>query len=262
LDAVLTFFTTGYYEEEDDLGHMEPNAYGKWVFVLSNVERLDSRRDRQLLTAMAERKRASLDAPIDDLVDRLGPQGRRVYRFITNRDPAKIETLKEGLPPSILADIERLDLANKDLTKLQCRLIIAHGYDDDIIPYTQGVDLAQAVPRDRVDLYLVDGLAHVDLEPGLISRYRLWQAKPSATCSKNATASPATEHRLALRGGSASGEVGAFHPSRCKAGAINPPPWRFYDIAKSPNASKRGSSPLEPLPPRVHSEIRIGIMLA
>lgn len=189
LDEVLTFFTTGYYEKDGELHHRQPNAYGKWIFVLSNVDRLKNPRDRDLLRAMAERKKNDLDASLDDLAARLDAEGRRVYRFITNRDPEMVEELKRDLPPSILSDLERLDLANKDLSKLHADLIIAHGFDDDIIPYTQSIALAEAVPEDQADLYLVDGLAHVDLDPGLLSKFRLWRAVCNLLEERNDTTS-------------------------------------------------------------------------
>jgi len=191
LDDVLTFFTTGYYEKDGELLHRKPNAYGKWIFVLSNVDRLSSRRDRELLRAMAERKKNALEAPLDDLAAQLGAEGRRVYRFVTNQDPAMVTELKKDLPPSILTDLKRLDLANKDLSKLHCDLIIVHGFDDDIIPYTQSIALAEAVPEDRVDLYLVDGLAHVDLEPGLLSKFRLWRAVGNLLEERSSVPAPA-----------------------------------------------------------------------
>jgi pimeloyl-ACP methyl ester carboxylesterase len=75
-----------------------------------------------------------------------------------------------------VADIDALDLANKDLTLLDARLLLIHGYDDSIIPYTESIALAAALPKEQARLYLVDGLAHVDLEPGLRSRFRLWRA--------------------------------------------------------------------------------------
>lgn len=176
LDRVLTFFTTGYFHEKGTLRHREPNAYGKWVFVLSNVDRLRSVNDRRLLSAMAERKKEDLDASLDDLAGQLAAEGRQVYAFISNRDPRRVEALKQGLPPSILEDLRRLDLADRDLSSLAAQLILVHGTDDDIIPYTESVALASEAPAERTDLYLIDSLAHVDLTPGLISRVRLWRA--------------------------------------------------------------------------------------
>ena len=48
VEAVLTFFTTGYFRDGPDgqWRHREPNAYGKWVFVRSNAARLASPEDR------------------------------------------------------------------------------------------------------------------------------------------------------------------------------------------------------------------------
>ena len=48
VEAVLTFFTTGYFRDGPDgqWRHREPNAYGKWVFVRSNAARLASPEDQ------------------------------------------------------------------------------------------------------------------------------------------------------------------------------------------------------------------------
>ena len=62
-EAVVTFFTTGYYRSGPDQPWQqgEPNAYGKWVFVAANAERLDDPGDRERTRrhgrAQAERSR-------------------------------------------------------------------------------------------------------------------------------------------------------------------------------------------------------------
>jgi len=176
LVQVLTFFTTGCFREENQWRYMQPNAYGKWVFVLGNLDRLDDPRDRALLEAMAKRKMANLDAPLDDLAGQLQAQGEAVYAFITNRYPRRVPELLRQLPPGIRADIASLDLADKDLFSLRARLLLIHGYNDNIIPYSESVALTAAMPEGQAHLFLVDGLAHVDLEPGLGSRFLLWRA--------------------------------------------------------------------------------------
>lgn len=176
LESVLTFFTTGYFRQEQRWRHREPNAYGKWVFVLANAGLLADAGDRQLLRSMARRRMADLEAPLDDLAAGLGPEGRRVYAFVSNTDPGRARSLLADLPESIRAEIESLDLANKDLSRLKARLLLVHGRDDPIIPFTESVALARAVGRKQARLFLVDGLAHVDLEPGWIGRWRLWRA--------------------------------------------------------------------------------------
>lgn len=176
LEQVLSFFTTGWFRQDDRWRYLEPNEYGKWVFVLSNLHRLDDPADRALLRAMARRKMADLAAGLDDLAAQLRAEGNALYAFITNCDRERAPELLRQLPGGIQADIAALDLANKDLSRLGARLILIHGYDDSIIPYAESIALAAAVPKGQARLFLVDGLAHVDLEPGLRSRFRLWRA--------------------------------------------------------------------------------------
>ncbi len=177
--AVVTFFTTGKYRQDPHAPwrHKTPNAYGKWVFLRANAGRLDSPRDRWLLTAMARRKLDDLAAPLDDLAARLGPEGRAVHALLVNRDPEAVPALIAALPQGLRAEMAALDLSRADLSRLKAELILLHGRDDAIIPYTESLALAAAAPRDRVRLYLVGNLAHVELGPGgLLDSYRLLAA--------------------------------------------------------------------------------------
>lgn len=185
LNRVLVFFTTGHFSDEGQDRHLTPNAYGKWVFVLSNLERLSNVNDRERFKEMFERKKENLEAPLSDLASELSAEGRALYRFITNKDPGQAEMLMTKLPEGIRDDIVALDLANKDLKQLSSKLILVHGYDDPIIPYTESKALAQALPKGQAQLYLVDGLAHVDLEPGIIGKYRLWRAISSLLAERD-----------------------------------------------------------------------------
>lgn len=176
LNRVLVFFTTGHFMDEGKSKHLQPNEYGKWVFVLSNLDRLSNVGDQKQFREMFERKKVDLGAPLDDLAEDLTEEGKTLYSFIINQDPQQVEPLAERLPVGIRNDIVALDLANKDLNQLSSRLILVHGYDDPIIPYPESKALARAVPEDQARLFLVDGLAHVDLKPGLIGKFRLWRA--------------------------------------------------------------------------------------
>jgi pimeloyl-ACP methyl ester carboxylesterase len=166
-DLVRFFFTTGRYRESPDIPwrYRRPNAYGKWVFLRSNAPRLDQPRDRVLLDAMATRKLRDLNADIGDLVPRLGPEGRSVYALLANRDPLKVPGLIAALPAPIRTEIAALDLKRRDLPGLGAEAILVHGRDDPIIPETESMALAEALPEGRGHLYLVDNLAHVDLAP-------------------------------------------------------------------------------------------------
>jgi pimeloyl-ACP methyl ester carboxylesterase len=178
LTAVITFFTTGYWRAAPDqpwrLG--KPNAYGKWVFVLANAARLDDGNDRARLAAIARRKLADLDADIRPLEAALGPEGRAVMALLDNRDPTRVPALIASLPPRITAEIVALDLAGKDLTPLHAEVLLIHGRDDAIVPYSESVTLARALGP-RAHLYLLDSLAHASMTPARArDAWLLWQA--------------------------------------------------------------------------------------
>jgi hypothetical protein len=179
LAAVVTFFTTGYFRSAPDQPWQQatPNAYGKWVFIAANAERLEDPDDRAALAGMAERKLQDLDADVSDLQAGLGPEGRSVMALLDNRDPERVPALIAGLPEAVRRDLEALDLARRDLSPLQARLLLVHGRDDPIIPSTESQALAGAAPAGTATVYLVDSLAHVELSPaGLIDGWKLWRA--------------------------------------------------------------------------------------
>ncbi len=166
--ATVTFFTTGKFREGPAVPwrHKTPNAYGKWVFLRANADRLESANDRWLLAAMARRKLADLEAPLDDLAARLGPEGRAVHGLLVNKDPEAVPALIAALPARLQADIAALDPSRAELSHLEAELILLHDRNDTIIPYTESLALAAAAPADRVTLCLVDNLSHVELGPG------------------------------------------------------------------------------------------------
>ena len=194
IEAVVTFFTTGRYRAAPDAPweHREPNAYGKWVFVRGNVERLSDPADRATLSAMAERKLDDLNADIDGLVARLGPEGQAVHALIVNDDPARVPSLIAGLPEAMRADMAALDLKRRDLSRLAPRLILIHGRDDAIIPHTESEALAAAAPEGQATLYLANSLAHVRLGPaGILDSVTLWRAVYRLLRERDAAPAPA-----------------------------------------------------------------------
>ena len=177
LEAVIAFFTTGYFRDPEDGAWRwaEPNAYGKWVFVRNNTRRLSDPRDREALAAMAHRKIAEPDAEIADLARSLGTEGRTVYALLQNEDPARVPELIADLPDPIRSEIRALSLRARDLSHLSAQMILIHGRDDVIIPYSESVALSVAAPRSEV--YLVGQLAHVALDlSGLWDALKLWYA--------------------------------------------------------------------------------------
>jgi pimeloyl-ACP methyl ester carboxylesterase len=176
LPAVLTFFTTGYFRDAGEWRYLGSNPYASWIFVRSNLERLESASDREILASMASRRLADPQASLADLAAQLGPEGRAVYGFVNNADPDRAPALFRALPASVRQDVAALDLRNKDLGALSARLILVHGRGDTMIPYTQSVALARAVSPGQAKLFLAGGLGHVELQGRWWEAWTLWRA--------------------------------------------------------------------------------------
>ena len=159
---VLTYVTTGQYQAPGGPWQKgKPNPYGKWVYVLSNVDQLKDPNDRRLLETMAQRRIDDPGAPIEDLVGQLGPEGQSVYAFVTATTPEEVAERFKQLPPKVQEDIAGLDVSRHDLSPLAAKLILVHGKEDPVIPYTESIRLARAAPH--AQLTLVNGLSHVNL---------------------------------------------------------------------------------------------------
>ena len=81
-----------------------------------------------------------------------------------------------NLPPAVRADIDDLNLANQDLSALSAHVILVHGYDDDIIPYTESERFFRALPRGQAQIYLLKGLHHVNRQVSGLDAWRMWRA--------------------------------------------------------------------------------------
>ncbi len=177
IEAAIGFVTTGYYRAPDgSWRHATPGEWGKWIFLRSNADRVTDWPDRDRLRKIADRKLANATAEIADLVAPLGPEGRAIYELIANRDPERVPALLARLPEAIRRELRRLDLKGRDLSTLAGPVLLIHGEDDAVIPYTQSIKLAAAVGA-RAELFVVDRFAHVDAGAiGFGDSLRLWNA--------------------------------------------------------------------------------------
>jgi pimeloyl-ACP methyl ester carboxylesterase len=166
LTALITYVTTGFYrqQEGEPWRYRQPKPYAKWVFVLTNADRLADPADRATLSEMARRKLADADADVADLAIALGPEGESVYALVTNGDPDRVAALIDDLPPGVHEEIRRLDLRRRDLSRLDIDFLLIHDEDDRTIPAAQSLAFAAAVAPGRAQLYLVEGLDHAQVK--------------------------------------------------------------------------------------------------
>jgi acetyl esterase/lipase len=163
-EAAIRFVTTGAFRPMGDAREirMAPNDYGRWAFLLANAGRLDDPNDVEALQKIAMARFAGFGADVGRLAAGLGPEGRAVLALVENTDPDAVTRLVEALPERVRHEIDGLNLALYDLSKLRGDLILVHGRGDPLVPYSESQALAAAASNARVSLFLVDDLGHVD----------------------------------------------------------------------------------------------------
>ncbi|MEB3197799.1 MAG: alpha/beta hydrolase [Candidatus Sericytochromatia bacterium] len=180
--AQTRFVTTGQYRVPLGSAHewqrMEPDPYGRWVLAASLVPHVEDLTSRAAIQGMIDRREKAPLAEIDDLVAQLrDPEARALFDFIQNRDPGQYDALFTALPTRMVEDLHALNVAACDLSGIRARLILVHGYEDDLIHLTHSLGLHQAAPVGQSRLYLVRGLRHVTmLRPSPLGLWRLVSA--------------------------------------------------------------------------------------
>lgn len=178
-EAAIRFVTTGTFRVMGDGREYRavPGAYGRWAFLLANAGRLDSPADGVLLEEIARLRFRDPRADVDKFGKALGPQGRAVLALVENEDPDAVGRLISALPEKVRHEIDGLNLALYDLSKLRGHLILVHGRGDPLVPYSESQALAAAATNARVSLFLVDELGHVDFNVvTLANGWTMWRA--------------------------------------------------------------------------------------
>ncbi len=159
--AVVTFITTGKYRDQSTgmWRSKHPHPAAKRIFLASSIDVLSDPDDRTALGLMAERRVRRPSAPIDDLTAGLGPDGRALLELFTNTDPDRVEGLIARLPSAPQRQLDKLSLRHASLSSLAGRLILIHGREDTMIPYTESLAFKEAIGD--AELFLVDGFSHI-----------------------------------------------------------------------------------------------------
>ncbi|TWT05758.1 RNA methyltransferase [Reyranella sp. CPCC 100927] len=178
-DEVIRFITTGAYRRMGDgrLHRMTPNRYGRWAFLSANAERLPDPTDTDLLRQAAERKLADPAAATSDLRVHMSSDARAVLDLMENDDPDRVPALLAALPEPVRTHIDALNLALHDLRSVKAKLILIHGRDDPMIPFTESEALAAAAPHGTASLYLIESIGHVEFDSvSLANAWTMWSA--------------------------------------------------------------------------------------
>jgi pimeloyl-ACP methyl ester carboxylesterase len=182
LTHMVAWVTTGQRREDGAWVRGTPPDLAVWLFLRGNLGFLNDPNDRAILSAIADRRSADPTAAIADLAESLGPEGRAVLALLLNRDPMRVPALMEQLPRRLREELAALDLSRADLSALAAPLILVHGKDDPVIPWTESADLAAAKGIDGAypsqgALFLVGNLTHTEIGAIAMDDLRvLWRA--------------------------------------------------------------------------------------
>ena len=176
LPRAMRFFTTGWFEHDGQWQRMTPDDTGKMVLLYASLPYLEDDSDRGIFDRMVTLRMTDPAADLSPLAAELSPGARTVHALAANTDPARFDALLAELPAAMRADLDRLNLARRDLNALQARLILVHGKNDNLIPYPESLALAAAAPEGLADVSLIHGvLGHIDLKLSSLFTWRFWR---------------------------------------------------------------------------------------
>jgi acetyl esterase/lipase len=172
LENIVTYLTTGYYRVAEpfgkaakEAGRLSPHPYSKASFIRSNLDLLERPQDREFFLRYAAYiidNRIGGDEPVPA---QLAPDAQAFYDLLSNPLPAQVPTLLDRLPARMRTELEGINPAAHDLSRIRADVILLHGRGDNLIPYTESIALAGALPKRQAQLFIIDGLAHVDFRP-------------------------------------------------------------------------------------------------
>jgi pimeloyl-ACP methyl ester carboxylesterase len=172
MENVVTYLTTGHYPVDKAAGaaapatsRLSPHPYAMAAFIRSNLDLLERPVDRGFFRRYAEQIASDYSDEDERAPARLAPDAQAFYDLLTSHRPAQVPLLLDRLSVRMRTELEDLSPATRDLSRLRADVILLHGRSDNLIPYTESIALAGALPASQARLFLIDGLAHVNLRP-------------------------------------------------------------------------------------------------
>ena len=172
LENIVTYLTTDQYRiveaggmETEGMVRMSPHPYAKASFIRSNMDLLERPVDRGFFRDYALYITGNSIDEDEPVPSSLAPDARAFYELLINRRPARVPYLLDRLSSPVRTELEGLDPAAHDFSGLVAEVILLHGRGDNLIPYTESIALAGALPGEQVQLFIIDGLAHVNFRP-------------------------------------------------------------------------------------------------
>lgn len=143
LRNVIVYLTTGVHTFQHHRYAGRVEEYNRWKLAALLTPFVQDEHDRERLGRIAARRLANPSNDIGTLVAELGPNGRAIMDLVGSRQEDLTRELVDRLSPVALAELARLSPIAV-VARLRARLLLAHGADDDSIPFTESLRLADA----------------------------------------------------------------------------------------------------------------------
>lgn len=168
LRNVMLFGMTGVYEYGRYHGMIRPDASVSWMLAYRNLDLLPSLEDRNMLRRIIEKRNRYEIADADTLAKSLHAEGRAVYAFLLNNDAKLFPLRYEKLPHRVREYVYQLS-PSRAIAYINAYCIIIHAMDDDLVPYTESIRLADTVGNHgRAHLVLLPQFMHWEsVEPSV-----------------------------------------------------------------------------------------------
>jgi fermentation-respiration switch protein FrsA (DUF1100 family) len=116
--------------------------------------------ERSVLLEIARQKADAPNRALGNLDNYLGVDAQAFVALFDNRDPDAVPELLAALPPDVLSSLVELSPSGRDLSPLAGELLLVHGLDDAVVPYSESLGLGEQVPD--TGIFLVTSFTHVD----------------------------------------------------------------------------------------------------
>lgn len=171
LPDVIRFVTTGWYAEDDGWHRRTQQSYNRWKLLAALAPYAADPRERERLQRLVDLKLANPSEDVSVQARRLGSEGRQLLALVEARERERLDELLAALNPAIRERLSQLSPATA-IARVRAWVLVAHGRDDDSIPYTESVRLARAAPN-LGRLVVFDGYTHTfPSEGGWLTRLR------------------------------------------------------------------------------------------
>jgi pimeloyl-ACP methyl ester carboxylesterase len=165
--AIVRYLTTGFFTDpRDEVERMgRPDGRARWLLLYATLDHVASAEDRARLRTLAQQGIAG-DPPglveTTTVMAQGGDDARALLALVANTEPDHVDERLDALTAGARDALVALSPSAFDLAPLEGRLLLVHGEADPVIPYSESLRLAAAVPGSRV--VLVPDFSHV--EPG------------------------------------------------------------------------------------------------